>query len=152
MSYSERVYEITQKLANETPGFFDTKGPGTGNRATYSFMKKLRRRTEKEFQNDYSEKRICGDNGFAVDFYFSNEAAIIEIALTIRNSNSEFHKDIIKAILSKTEGARVDQLVFISKPGAQKRHQEPASQSIISLVKKEFGISIIIRELSGGGF
>ena len=32
--------------------------------------------------------------------------------------------------------------------GQIKRHEEPASQSIISLVEQEFGITIIIRELS----
>ena len=147
MVYSENLIELAQNIANDSPGFFDIKGPGKGDKATHAFMKKLRNQAEQLFKEDYSEKEICGDNKFAFDFFFPEEATIVEIALTLRNSNSEFHKDILKAILSQKADNTIEKLIFISKPGANKRHEEPASQSIISLVEKEFGITVIIREL-----
>lgn len=62
-------------------------------------------------------------------------------------TNSEFYKDILKALLITRAGNSVEKLIFISKPGAVKRHQEPASQAIVTLVREEFGISFILREL-----
>ena len=147
MVLSEKLVALAQKIADDSPGFFEIKGPGKGDRATNAFMKELQSQAKQLFGEDFSEKGICGDNKFAVDFFFPEEATIIEIALTLRNANSEFSKDILKAILSQKAGNTIKKLIFISKPGAIKRHEEPASKSIISLVKKEFGISIIIREL-----
>lgn len=147
MVYSEKLIELAQDIADDSPGFFDIKGPGKGDKATHVFMKELQNQAKHLFGEDFSEKGICGDNKFAVDFFFPKEAIIVEIALTLRNSNSEFHKDILKAILSQKTDNTIKKLIFVSKPGANKRHEEPASQSIISLVEQEFGITIIIREL-----
>ena len=148
MLYSEKLTTLAQKIADDSPGFFDIKGPGKGDKATHAFMKELQNQAKELFGEDFSEKGICGDNKFAVDFFFPKEATIVEIALTLRNSNSEFHKDIFKAILSQKADNTIKKLIFVSKPGANRRHEESASQSIISLVEKEFGITIIIRELS----
>lgn len=147
MVLSEKLVTLAQKIADDSPGFFEIKGPGKGDKATNAFMKELQSQAKQLFGEDFSEKGICGDNKFAVDFFFPEEATIVEIALTLRNANSEFSKDILKAILSQKAGNTIKKLIFISKPGAIKRHEEPASKSIISLVKKEFGISVIIREL-----
>lgn len=147
MLYSEKLITLAQKITDDSPGFFNIKGPGKGDVATHTFMKELQYQAKKLFGEDFSEKVICGDNKFAVDFFFPKEATIVEIALTLRNSNSEFHKDILKAILSQKADNTIKKLIFVSKPGANKRHEEPASQSIISLVEQEFGITIIIREL-----
>ena len=148
MVLSEKLVELAQKIADDSPGFFEIKGlPGNGDKATNAFMKELQSQAKQLFGEDFSEKGICGDNKFAVDFFFPEEATIIEIALTLRNAISVFSKDILKAILSQKAGNTIKKLIFISKPGAIKRHEEPASKSIISLVKKEFGISVIIREL-----
>jgi hypothetical protein len=145
---SEELVTLAQQIADDTPRFFEIKGPGKGDNATNEFMKELKSHAKQLFREDYSEKGICGDNKFAVDFFFPKEATIVEIALTLRNANSEFSKDILKAILSQKAGNSIKKLIFVSKPGAIKRHEEPASKSIISLVKKEFGISVIIRELN----
>ena len=150
MNYSSKLIELAQNVANASPDFHKVLGPGKGDKSTSAFMKELRVQAIELFGHDFSEQTICGDNKFTVDFYFPSEATIIEIALTIRNANSEFHKDILKALLSKRAGNPVEKLIFISKPGAVKRHQEPASQAIVTLVREEFGISIIIKELVDG--
>lgn len=150
MNYSDKLIKLAQKIASTSPDFHKILGPGKGDKSTHAFMKELRLQAIELFKEDFSEKTICGDNKFAVDFYFPAESTIVEIALTIRNSNSEFHKDILKALLSKKAGNPVEKLVFISKPGAIKRHQKPASQAIISLARDEFGVSILIKELEAG--
>ena len=148
MLYSEKLITLAQKIADGSPGFFDIKGPGKGDKATHAFMKDLQSQAKQLFGEDFSEKGICGNNKFAVDFFFPVEATIVEIALTLRNSNSEFTKDILKAMLSQHAGNTIKKLIFVAKPGATKRHEEPASKSIISLVESKFGISVIIRELN----
>lgn len=148
MLYSEKLIALAQKNADGNPGFFDIKGPGKGDKATNAFMKELRRQAKQLFGEDFSEKGICGDNKFAVDFFFPEEATIVEIALTLRNANSEFTKDILKAMLSQHAGNTIRKLIFVAKPGAIKRHEELASKSIISLVESKFGISVIIREVN----
>ena len=44
-----------------------------------------------------SERRLCGDTSFAADFFFQDDATIVEIALGLINPASEFEKDILKA-------------------------------------------------------
>ena len=144
----KRLYQIAQQIDHDTSDFFtNNKGAGKGDRFVHAFMKQVRSQATHEFQNDYSEQCICGNNRFAVDFYFPDEETIVEIALTLKNSNSEFYKDIFKAALSQRIGKAVQRLVFISKPGAKKRHSEPASEEIKKLAGEVFKLSIEILEL-----
>ncbi|MFI5305376.1 MAG: hypothetical protein ACHQYP_11360 [Nitrospiria bacterium] len=147
MFYSYLIFILAQDIANETPGFFITKGPGIGNQATNAFMSELQKRGKEKIGFDCCEKRICGDTLFAVDFYFPKEGTIIEIALSLNNPNREFEKDIIKAILAKRAGNSVKKLVFISKPGAIERNEEPGPKAIISWIEQDYGIKVYIREL-----
>jgi hypothetical protein len=148
MSYLDELFGMAQEVANEKPEFFYIKGPGIGDKDTADFMSKLRVKAMKKFGRDFSERKICGTGiNSAVDFYFPEEATIVEIALTLKNAASEFEKDIIKAILAKRSGNEVKKLCFISKPGAIKRNKEPAPRAIISWIIEDYGIQVIIREL-----
>lgn len=148
MSYLDELIGIAQEVANEKPEFFIVKAPGTGDKDTADFMSKLQIKAMKKFGRDFSEKKICGIGiNFAVDYYFPEEATIVEIALTLKNAAREFEKDIIKAILAKRSGNEVKTLYFISKPGAIKRNQEPAPRAIISWVNEDYDIQVIIKEL-----
>ena len=148
MTKSEKILSIGQDIADERPSFFEKKGPGKGDRDTNSFMAELRSRAKQAFGGDFSEKQICGDNNLSVDFFIPDEGIIIEIALSLRNPNSEFERDILKAIMAKEQGADVRNLVFLSKPGARKRHQQPSSIAMEKWVFKNHGIEVTIRELS----
>ena len=44
MGQVEKVIELAQQLAEETPGFFEVKGPGVGDKATNAFMGRGQRR------------------------------------------------------------------------------------------------------------
>lgn len=148
MGRPDELFDLAQKIANERPTFFDKKGPGIGNIDTSKFMGELKKQAKDKFGCDLAEQPICGDNNSTVDFYFREERTIVEVALSLSNSPSEFEKDIIKAILAlKVGGHPIKKLLFISKPKAEKRRKEPLSRSIISWVKKDYGIDVKIKEL-----
>lgn len=131
----------------ELPDFFNVKGPGKGDRATNKFMKELCTRARIEFDHDYSEQQICGENKLAVDFYFPEESSIIEVALSLRNSTSEYERDIFKALLAKDSGYQVSRLLFITKPGGHQRINQPGAKSIANWVKDMHGITTDVVEL-----
>lgn len=142
-----RLYEIAQAIASETPDFFEVKGPGPGNQATNAFMNELRERATAEFGEDFSEDRICGENAFAVDYYFPEDATIVEIALGLLKPNTEYEKDVLKAIMAKEFGHAVEKLVFISKPGAQSKCAQPGRVAIKEWLVRHHGIVIEVHEL-----
>lgn len=152
MLYLNKLIDLAQQIANERSTFFTTKGPGLGDKDTSAFMFTLHERAKDIFGNEFikqfAEQKICGyKNNFKVDFYFPEEAVIVEIALTLRNASREFEKDIIKAILAKRAGRNINTLCFLSKPGAIKRNEEPGPQSIIAWVGKDYGIKVVTIEL-----
>lgn len=143
-----RLLSIAQDLAKVSPDFFQTKGPGSGNKATIAFMKKLGLHALDAFGEDFSERKICGDNAFAVDFYFPEEAVIIEVALGLSYPKTEFEKDVLKAVMAKELGNKVDRLVFISKPGACAKCMQPGRIAIKDWAKRRHSIVIEVHELS----
>ena len=70
------------------------------------------------FGQDYSEKKLCGDNNLAIDFYFPDEAIAVEIAGMLGAPNSEYEKDIFKCLLAQDRG-----LKFASSCSSQSRVQ-----------------------------
>ena len=145
---AEVLYSIAQGLVRERPYFFDIKGPGAGDHDTALFMKELRQRAKDTFKVDHSEKKICGQNNLCVDFYFLDEATMVEVALGLRNPLSEYERDILKAIMATESGNVVRHLVFISKPGASKRLSQPSAKCIATWAERNHGIRIHIRELT----
>jgi len=147
MSKCKKILSIAQAIADERPSFFEKKGAGKGDKDTNSFMTELRLRSRKALGIDFSEKRICGNNNLSVDFFIPDESCIIEVALSLRNPNSEFERDILKAIMAKDQGELVKNFVFLSKPGAIKRHQQPSSIAMKEWVFKNYKIEVEIEEL-----
>ncbi len=138
---------LANRLAVTTPGFFTIKGPGRGNHATNDFVRELRRQAELEFGEDYSEQVICGSSKSAVDYYFPSEATIVEVALGLRNPNTEFEKDILKALVAKDCGNPVKRLFFIAKPGGQRKCQQPGRKDFAAWLNAEHGIEIDVHDL-----
>jgi hypothetical protein len=142
-----QLVELAEALAREDESFFRIVGPGAGDRRTNSYIHELQFRAEHLFGRNFSEARICGDTGLRVDYYFPEEGAIVEIALSLRNSPSEFERDILKAVLARESGKHVRQLIFLCKPGGERRHRAPASQAFISWLAAKHGIAIDIRDI-----
>jgi hypothetical protein len=147
VTMTDDIVRLAQVVAAERPTFFEVRGPGAGNRETNAFMAELRSRVETNLGPDYAEQRICGNNGFAIDFYIQSEATIIEVALGLKNPNSEFERDILKAIMAQEQGYPVEQLVFVSKPGGTRRAHRAGAQAIISWLKENQNIVVDIHEL-----
>lgn len=147
MSKSSRLYELANNLALNTDGFFETKGPGKGNHSTNAFIGRLGELAKAEFDHDYSEKNICGKNSLAVDFYFPEESTIVEVALGIKNPNTEYEKDILKAVMAKSLGKNVKKLVFIAKPGGSKKCNQPGRKAVRDWLKETHSIEIEVVDL-----
>ena len=146
-SKADRLVHLAQSVAGEHELFFEIKGPGVGDRDTRRFMKALRTKATDAFAIDHSEKELCGSSGLRVDFYFRDEGAIVEVALSLRNPTSEFERDVFKAVLAAASGNPVKRLVFISKPGAAKRLAQPGAKAIIDWLERTHNIRVDVREL-----
>jgi hypothetical protein len=150
MNRADRLLQLAQALADERPTLFLPKGPGVGDRDTNEYVKELRRRAVLTFGLDYAEQTICGANALRVDYYFPEDATIVEVAFLLKNSPSEFEKDVLKAIMAKENGQNVSRLVFIAKPGGVKRCNAPDRRSIIKWAERVHGIGIAVLELRAG--
>jgi len=147
-SDADRLFTIAKTVARGHAEFFTIQGPGKGDRSTNAFMAEVRRQAAAAFGRDYSEASISGANKLAVDFYFPHEETIVEIALSLRNPTSEFERDILKALMATESGNPVRSLIFISKPGAAKRLNQPGAQAIISWANSKHGLAVSVRELA----
>ena len=146
MSKVEQLLSLIQQIADERSFFFDKKEPGIGNKDTNEFVAELNRRAHVLFGTDYAEQKICGDTNHAVDYYFQDESTIVEVALTLRTPNSEFEKDILKALMAQ-ENYPVDRLVLIGKPGAVQKCSMPSRTSIIDWAKRTHNLQIDVYDI-----
>ncbi|SRR6266568_2605435 len=148
MTKAEELLRLAQRVTSRHPGFFVRgKGPGKGNHATNAFMADLRRAVEARFGPGHAERRICGGNDYSVDFYFEDEATIVEVALGLPNPHTEFERDVVKAALARDAGFSVQRLFFISKPGARKKCQQPGRTAVVQWARKRHRITVEIHEL-----
>jgi len=147
MSVTEQILAIAQQLADLRPTFFAKKGPGAGDDDTYAYMREMRAAVEKATGKDYAEKRICGDSALCVDYFIEQEETVIEIALSLRNPNCEFERDILKVLMAQEAGVRVRRIIFLAKPGGEKRVRQPSSQAMIAWAARNPGLEIIARDL-----
>lgn len=144
-----RLLVLARKIASADPGFHTVLGPGIGDRATRDFMRKLQGRAMASFGKDYSEQKICGETSLAVDFYFSEDATIVEVALGLPNPASEFEKDILKAIMAQECGHNVRRLYFISRPGAEKKCAQPGRTAVKTWARDKHSLLVEVHELDG---
>lgn len=143
------LVDIARRLAAENPDFQAVLGPGAGDRSTHRFMTKLRERAAKQFGCDYSERRICGENSLAVDFYFPEEETIVEVALGLPNPATEYEKDVLKAIMAQETGQVVRKLIFISRAGGEKKCSQPGRKAVKLWAKAKHGLTIEVYDLPG---
>jgi hypothetical protein len=147
MSVTNLILALAQQLADARPTFFARKGPGEGDDDTLAYMRELRAAAMKATGKEYAERRICGDNNLAVDYYIDQEETVIEIALSLRNPNCEFERDILKVLMAQEAGVPVKRIVFLAKPGGVKRVGQPSSQAMVAWAARNHGLEIIVRDL-----
>jgi len=110
-------------------------------------MKQVRTEAERVFGEDFSERIVKADCTYRFDFYFPDEAIVVEIALSLRNPQSEYEKDLFKCVLAQEAGLRISDLVLITKPGGSQRLRAPGPAAIAELANRRFGIRISVVEL-----
>lgn len=143
------LLSAARALAAGNPAFQDVLGPGAGDKATAMFLRQLHLELNDSFGALCHERKICGETGFSVDFYFAEEQAIVEIALGLPNPQSEFEKDILKAVIAKESGNPVRRLIFISRAGGEKKCLQPGRQAVISWAKEKHDLAIEVHDLPG---
>jgi hypothetical protein len=142
-----RLVILAQKLADQTPLFFETKGPGVGDRAANEFTAQLSRIARELFGHDFSQAKICGKCGFTVDFYIPDEQTVVEFTFGLDKPMSEFERDIFKCLLAKDNDNHVQELVLVSKPGGIKKLEAPGPMAIRRWVREKHGLEIEVLEL-----
>ena len=150
MDFGEKTSKLillAQELAEATPGFFDVKGPGAGDRASNEFMLKLSVAVKEVFGREYSQHKISVKNNFSVDFYFPEEETVIELAFGLDKPMNEHERDIFKCLLATENGFAIRRLVFVCKPGGQTRMAAPGPSAIREWVQTRHGLKIDYWEL-----
>lgn len=148
-SKTTKLLKLARDLAASIPDFHTIKGAGPGDHATNQFMRHLRKAALTDFGVDNSERAISGTKLSKVDFYFEDEGTIVEIALGLPNPNTEFEKDIFKALLAQDLGHNVQRLVFLSRPGAAAKCAQPARAGVTAWAKKNHGLEVMVHEFEG---
>jgi len=143
-----QLVQLARHLASEDPQFQRVRGPNDGDRATARYLRELQRRAQSVFGVDYSERKICGATGYAVDFYLERERTVVEVALGLPNPASEFEKDILKAIVAKKH-VPVDRLVFISRAGGETKCRQPGRTALIQWARENHQLEIEVFDLGG---
>jgi hypothetical protein len=149
------VLACANRYAALDPEFHTVLGPGSGDYRTRGFMANvgfdvLHALRPLDGNTPWPvEAKICGNNSLAVDFYFQDQATIVEIALGLPNPASEFEKDILKALMARHLGHDVRRLVFISRPGAVKKCQQPGRIAMIVWAAQKHDLAIDVLELEG---
>jgi hypothetical protein len=149
MDRPAKLVLLARELAASIPDFQAIRGPGGGDRSTLAFMRELRARAESTFGVDLSEREICGETALAVDFYFPEETVIVEVALGLPNPNTEFEKDILKAIIAQDYGYAVSQLIFISRPGGERKCSQPGRAAVIRWAAEKHALGVEVYDLDG---
>lgn len=144
-----QLLHIARDIVSRTLDFHVTKGPGLGDHATNGFMRELRAEAKATFGRDLSEFKVRVGTAWAADFYFPEEATLVEVALGLPNPASEFEKDILKAIMAQDSGHAVRRLLFISRAGAVRKCAQPGRAALIEWAAQKHALSIEVHELGG---
>lgn len=140
------LLEAAQGEAQLHPAFFETKGPGAGDRTTAAYIAALRKRLQTQFGGDLAEYSVLPGTGIRVDYWLPEENTIVEIALGLKNPLSEFERDVLKAVISRAKGLPVDALVLLGKPGALRCADSPWFKSVRAWAL-ERGVTVSVHEL-----
>lgn len=143
---TSRLVLFASKLADSTPGFYETKGPGAGDRAANEFMEVLRRNARDMSVKDYSEAKVCAGTNSSLDFFFPEEMTAVEFAFSLCQPMSEYERDIFKCLLANDSGYSIRRLVLVCKPGGESRLSAPGPKPIRDWAARNHGLEVDVFE------
>jgi len=82
--------------------------------------------------------------GLRFDFYIPREQTAVEFALG--KSVREFEKDLLKAVLAKTDGKPIQCLALAIRRGRRPKLINPARQAMTEYVEEHLDVRVVIRE------
>ena len=140
----EKFIGIARALVSDWPRFCPMLTPEAARLGIRAFKSELRSRSFMEFCVDYAGKPICGGR-FTVDYFIGS--TVVEIAMNLRDQNSEFERDILKVLMAQSELLTVTRLLFLAKTGARARCDIPARKAVVAWAEMEYGVRVEVREL-----
>ena len=151
-SKPEELIRIAIRLAKKHVQLFaeEADGPGVGNTLVNDYINELKAFAKKKFQGDFAERSVMGGTNLRFDYYFPKEKTVIEIALSLHNSNTEFEKDLLKCLLARTQGMLVKELWFFTRTQGVESLDRPARRAFIDYVEKIHSLKIKIFSLNDG--
>jgi hypothetical protein len=149
MPKAEQLLEMAIEVATTFGHFQLAKGPGAGNSRTNLFVRALNDRAVAKFGQKHHERQLCEQTDLRADYYFEDEGTIVEIALGLPNPNTEFEKDILKALVARDRGLAVEHLIFISRAGAIAKCNQPGRPAMVEWARRVHDLKITILELGG---
>lgn len=151
MPVTHYLIRAAREEARKVEGFDERLGPGrtAGNGVTKANLASLHQRILKgKWRTDIEiEKKVRTDLQYRYDFYIPREQTVVEVALSLRNVVTEFEKDLFKVALGKEAGLKIKRLIFLAKPGAEKRQSEPGPMAIREPFEKKHRVQIEVHEL-----
>jgi hypothetical protein len=151
MPTPQEILIVASTVANQTPGFWI---PNAG--VAIPYLDALEQHLNDNWPNMFEREQPFDPAMItcAFDFYYRDQQMAIEIALSSHGANTEYFKDIWKAILARREGslAHVNQLLIIGKhpnghQGFVNRHNEPFPNAILNHARNCLGLKIHLLEI-----
>jgi len=140
----EKLVQIARTLVSDWPRYYPILSPEVAMHGISAFKAELRSRAFAEFCVDYSEKPIW-NGGLTLDYLIGN--TVVEIAMDLREENSEFERDILQVLVAESELHVISHLLFLAKQGARARCNTPTRKALADWVEREYGVRIEVREL-----
>ena len=140
------LLDIAQSEADARPNFREVKGPGAGDRFAAGFVAAVREKTREALGADFAEKGVVEGTAVRVDYWFPEEATVVEIALSLANPLSEFERDVLKAVIARADGLRVNSLVLVAKDGAATRQPRPWLKRVVKWARTQ-GVEVSLHLL-----
>ena len=144
----QRIFEIAQRVVRRFPEFHQAKGPGLSPRVRTAFLARLEKEVRKEMRTVRVEEPVSAFIPAAFNFYLPETATVVEIALPLWESDSDFERDLFKCLLASEQGKPVDRLVFIGCQGTLETSTLPSRQAILKFVEEKYGLAVAMMEIS----
>jgi hypothetical protein len=141
---AEGLVMIARTLVLDWPRFYTMLEPKAARYGIHAFKAELRSRAFAELCVDYAQKPICG-GALALDYLIGS--TVVEIAMDLRDDNSEFERDILQVLIAESELHSISHLLFLAKTGARARCNTPARKALADWVEREYGVRVEVREL-----
>lgn len=150
--------ELVRETVNSTPNIFRYSSPHEAHDASILFHMNVATRVhEIKLPVCYDQYLIAG-TGARPDCYVPQEQTVVEIALSLYDTENELLKDVLKCLLMRDQGRPVSTLVLLGgiRESATRRKvprtstqqmSTPFNRAVIELLERAYGLRILVFDL-----